>query len=237
MHPTEEILLGVASGESDLPRRVLVEGHLDGCASCRATMAELTLPGGALLRGIDGETAPSGLWQGLLGRIARLPQAAPAPPAAASSAAAAAAAGMWPPPVRALDPEVAAMPLPTSVRCELPGLAALRRFPWRWALAPGAWYAELARDPWTRSVLLLGYLAPRSFLPAHRHLAQEEVLVMAGGFDDRQGRHEAGEYAIYGAGTEHRPVTEPDEECWCLARLERPNLLLGWRGWLQRLAM
>jgi putative transcriptional regulator len=229
VHPTEEILLGVASGESDLPRRVLVEGHLDGCASCRATMAELTLPGSALLRGLDGQAPPSSLWQGLLGRVAHLPQPAPAPTPGAEVAPGALR-------VRALDPEVAAMPLPTSVRCELPALATLRRFPWRWALAPGAWYAELARDPWTRSVLLLGYLAPRSFLPAHRHLAQEDVLVMAGGFDDRQGRHEAGEYAIYEAGSEHRPVTEPDEECWCLARLEQPNLLLGWRGWLQRLA-
>jgi len=79
VHPTEEILLGVASGESDLPRRILVEGHLEGCASCRATMAELTLPGGALLRGLDGQEPPSALWQGLLGRIARLPQPAPAP--------------------------------------------------------------------------------------------------------------------------------------------------------------
>jgi putative transcriptional regulator len=220
VHPTEELLLGVASGESDLPRRVLVEGHLAGCASCRATMAELTLPGGVLLRGLDGETPPPGLWEGLLGRIARLPQAAAAPGQAAA----------------ADDPEVAAMPLPASVRCELPVLATLRRFPWRWALAPGAWYAELARDPWTRSVLLLGYLAPRRFLPAHRHLAQEDVLVLAGGFEDSQGRHEAGEYAIYETGSVHQPVTEPDEECWCLARLERPNLLLGWRGWLQRLA-
>jgi putative transcriptional regulator len=227
VHPTEEILLGVASGESDLPRRVLVEGHLDGCASCRATMAELTLPGGALLRGLDGQAPPSGLWQALLGRITQLPQAMPAPNAEVERLV---------PSVRPLDSEIAAMPLPTSVRCELPALATLRRFPWRWALAPGAWYAELARDPRTRSVLLLGYLAPSSFLPAHRHLAQEDVLVMAGGFDDRQGRHEAGEYAIYEAGSEHRPVTEPDEECWCLARLEQPNLLLGWRGWLQRLA-
>jgi len=30
------------------------------------------------------------------------------------------------------------MPLPTSVRCERPALATLQRFPWRWALAPGA---------------------------------------------------------------------------------------------------
>jgi putative transcriptional regulator len=229
VHPTEEILLGVASGASDLPRRVLVEGHLDGCACCRATMAEMTLPGGALLRGSDGENPPPELWEGLRRRIALLPRV----PAAATAASGGSEPLLL---ASAANREVAAMPLPMSVHCELPALSTLRRVPWRWALAPGAWYAELARDPWTHSVLLLGYLAPRRFLPAHRHLAQEDVLVLAGGFDDTQGRHEAGEYAIYQAGSVHRPVTEPDEECWCLARLERPNLLLGWRGRLQRLA-
>jgi putative transcriptional regulator len=211
VHPTEEILLGVASGEADLPRRVLVEGHLGGCASCRATLAEMTLPGGALLHAIDGEAPPPGLWDGIRRRIA---------PSGTGPA----------------SPEVAALPLPANARRELPALATLRRIPWRWALAPGAWYAELARDPGTGSVLLLGYLAPGRWLPAHRHLAEEDVLVLAGGFDDQQGRHEAGEYAIYPVGSEHRPVTEPDEACWCLARLERMNLLLGWRGWMQRLA-
>jgi putative transcriptional regulator len=213
MHPTEEILLGLATGNCDLPRRVLVEGHAGGCASCRATLAEMTLAGGALLRGIDGEAPPSRLWDELRQRVAALP-------AAADGAGAA----------------VAELPLPASVRGELPALASMRRIPWRWALAPGAWYAELARDPWTRSVLLLGYLAPRRAIPAHRHRAQEDVLVLAGGFDDAAGHHEAGEYAVYPAGSEHRPLTEPGQDCWSLVRLEKPNQLLGWRGWLQRLA-
>jgi putative transcriptional regulator len=216
MHPTEEILLGLAGGECDLPRRVLVEGHLGGCASCRATLAELTLPGGTLLRGLDGEAPPAGLWDELRRRVAALP--AVATPGEGS-----------------FGDAVAELPLPASIRGELPALAAMRRVPWRRALARGAWYAELARDPWTRSVLLLGYLAPRRALPAHRHLAQEDVLVLAGGFDDNAGHHEAGEYAIYAAGSEHRPVTEPRQDCWCLVRLEKPNQLLGWRGWLQRL--
>lgn len=246
MHPTEEILLGLASGDCDLPRRVLVEGHLGGCSSCRATLAEMTLPGGSLLRGIDGAAPPAGLWHELRRRVVALP------PVAVSAAGGAAGAGGGPAggallvqPTRAKQPEQAAMPpglaevaelpLPASVRGELPALAAMRRVPWRWALAPGAWYAELARDPWTRSVLLLGYLEPRRALPAHRHLAQEDVLVLAGGFDDVAGHHEAGEYAIYAAGSEHRPVTEPRQDCWCLVRLEKPNQLLGWRGWLQHL--
>jgi putative transcriptional regulator len=229
VHPAEEILLDVASGEADLPRRVLVEGHVGGCASCRATLAEMTLPGAALLRAIDGEAPPPGLWDGISRRIAAPLRTRPGPAGGAPS----------PPGLPAgtsASAEVAALPLPGNVRRELPALATLRRVPWRWALAPGAWYAELARDPWTGSVLLLGYLAPGRWLPAHLHLAQEDVLVLAGGFDDQQGRHEAGEYAIYPAGSAHRPLTEPGEACWCLARLEKANLLLGWRGWVQRMA-
>jgi putative transcriptional regulator len=232
-HPTEEILLGVASGDADLPRRVLVEGHLGGCASCRATLAEMTLPGAALLRGIDGEAPPPELWDGICRRIAPASRTQPGPPGAPGAAG---GEVLVLPAANPLSSEVAALPLPANVRRELPVLATLRRVPWRWALAPGAWYAELARDRWSESVLLLGYLAPGRWLPEHLHLAQEDVLVLAGGFDDAQGRHEAGEYAIYQAGSTHRPVTEPDEACWCLARLERANLLLGWRGWAQRLA-
>jgi putative transcriptional regulator len=257
MHPTEEILLGLASGECDLPRRVLVEGHLGGCATCRATLQEMTLAGGALLRGIDGGTPPPGLWDRLRQQVAALPggpAAADALPEGAAGIAGGATAAheavtagqaapagsmaLTTPAPLASPPrlaEVAAMPLPPSLHGELPALAAVRRLNWRWALAPGAWYAELGRDPWTRSVLLLGWLAPRRALPAHRHLAQEDVLVLAGGFDDVAGHHEAGEYAIYPAGSEHRPVTEPGQDCWCLVRLEKPNQLLGWRGWLQRL--
>jgi putative transcriptional regulator len=235
MHPTEEILLGLASGECDLPRRVLVEGHLGGCASCRATLAELTLPGSALLRGIDGEAPPPRLWDELRRRVVPLPPAA-ASQASGGEVAVLTAEATGAAPAAPATREVADLPLPAGVRAELPALAVMRRVPWRWALAPGAWYAELARDPWTRSVLLLGYLAPRRALPAHRHLAQEDVLVLAGGFDDVAGHHEAGEYAIYPAGSEHRPVTEPRQDCWCLVRLEKPNQLLGWRGWLQRLA-
>ena len=226
-HPSEEILLDVASGDADLPRRVLVEGHLGGCASCRSTLAEMTLPGAALLHAIDGEAPPPQLWDGICRRLAAPSRTLTGPSGGAAAA---------PPAGIAASPEVAELPLPANVRRELPALATLRRVPWRWALAPGAWYAELARDPWSGSVLLLGYLAPGRWLPAHRHLAQEDVLVLAGGFGDHQGRHEAGEYAIYAAGSSHRPVTEPDEACWCLARLEKTNLLLGWRGWLQRLA-
>ncbi|HKI03915.1 MAG TPA: cupin domain-containing protein [Thermoanaerobaculia bacterium] len=207
MHPSEELLLAVASGEADLPYRVLVEGHLDACAACRATLGEISAPGGALLSELRPEQPPDIVWQSLRTRIAALPPKPQSPP-------------------------FAGIPLPEAARRELPDLDEVR-----WMRLPirGARLAVLIRDPFTGSVLILGHMPPRRFFPEHLHQGPEDVLVLAGGYADRFGTYEAGVFASYAPGTRHRPLTEPDEECWILTRLEKPNLFLGWRGWVQRL--
>lgn len=208
MHPPEEILLTLATGRADLPLRVLVEGHLEGCAACRAAMAEISAPGGALLAGLPAEPAPDPLWERLRARVQALPPA-PAP-----------------------GPRLSGPPLPESALQELPPTPEIR---WRRLPVRGARIALLARDPHTGSALLLGHMpAGRSF-PLHVHQGPEDVLVLTGGYADQFGTFEAGAYAAYAPGSEHRPFTEPDEECWTLTRLERPNLFRGWRGWAQRL--
>ena len=210
MHPPEELLLAVASGAVDLPHRVLVEGHLDTCSACRATLAELSAPGGTLLASLAPERPADRLWESLRSRIAALPPG-PGPD----------------------DPLLAGIPLPQGARRELPTIPRLN---WRNPLARGARLALLARDRFTGSQLLVGHMPPRRAVPRHLHLGPEDVLVLAGGYEDQYDTFEAGAYGTYAPGTEHRPFTEPDEECWILFRLEKPNLLLGWRGWLQRLA-
>ncbi len=207
MHPSEETLLALASGEADLTLRATVEGHLTGCAACRATVGELAAAGGALLRALPAEPAPDELWQRLLPRVG--PQPAPGRPDL-----------------------LAGLPVPEGTRRELPPLAELR---WRTTWTPGGRYTLLARDPATHSFLLLGYMpAGRSF-PRHLHPGREDVLVLAGGYGDDRGHYLAGEYTAYEPGSVHRPETERDEECWMLIRLEKPIRLLGWRGWLQSL--
>lgn len=208
MHPPEEILLTFSTGQADLPLRVLIEGHLESCASCRAAVAEISAPGGALLAGLPAEPLPAGLWERLRASVQPLPTK-PAP-----------------------DPALSGLPLPESARRELPPLGDLL---WRRLPAAGARIALLARDPHTRSVLLIGHMPARKSFPRHVHLGPENVLVLAGGYADQFGTFEAGAYATYAPGSEHRPFTEPDEECWTLTRLEKPNLFRGWRGWLQRL--
>lgn len=209
MHPSEEILLAVASGQADIPMRVLVEGHLDGCADCRAAVGELSAPGGAFLFSLPEERPPDHLWGRLRARIA-------APPPAHAS------------------PLLAEIPLPAGACRELPELSEIR---WRRFPARGARIATLLQDPLAGSALLVGHMPARRFFPEHIHQGPEDVLVLAGGYADQFGIFEAGTFASYAPGSRHRPLTEPDEECWILARLEKPNLFTGWRGWLQRLLL
>jgi len=209
VHPSEEILAAVASGQADLPHRVLVEGHLDSCPPCRATLREMSAPGGELLASLPVVRPPDGLWEQLRAKIQTLPPAS-----------------------RAVDPALAGFPLPEGARREMPAITPLR---WHRIPLHPARYAVLFRDQFSGSALLIGHMPPRRGVPEHLHLGPEDILVLAGGYEDDAGSFETGGWASYAPGTVHRPFTEPGEECWTLTRLEKPNLFLGWRGWLQGL--
>jgi len=209
VHPPEETLLSFVSGEADLPARVVLEGHLDGCPDCRETVRSLRAPGARLFDSLGGEGgAPSGLWQRLERRVAALG-----------------------PPARPEASPLAGYPVPAGAIREL---ADDSRVP-HWRLIFGGRFAVLHRDRASGSMLILGRSRPARFVPRHRHVGSEEVLVLRGGFEDQYGHFEAGMYASYEAGTEHRPWIEDKEPCWMLARLEKPVEFTGWRGWVQKL--
>lgn len=120
--------------------------------------------------------------------------------------------------------------VPASVLTALPDPAGWRR--------STAWparvkYALLARDPDTGSALYLSYYGLRSTFPRHRHLGLEENVILSGGYQNGDVHVEAGDWVIGAPGTEHAPMTGPDEDCSCLSRIEPPGLrFTGWRRWL-----
>jgi putative transcriptional regulator len=76
-HPTDETLLGFATGGLDEAYRVVVATHLGHCPSCRAAVLAAERVGGLVLEGLD--AAP--LADGALERtLARLGDAGPPPP-------------------------------------------------------------------------------------------------------------------------------------------------------------
>ena len=208
MHPPEDACSPWPPDRPTSPTGCWWRGVLDDCAACRATLAEISAPGGALLASLSPEPPTDGLWESLRARVAALPPG-PGPD----------------------DPRLAGVPLPQGARRRAP----LPHLAWHNPLARGARMALLLRDDFTGSRLILGHMPARRAFPRHLHLGPEDVLVLAGGYEDQMGTFETGAYASYAPGTEHRPFTEPDEECWILFRLEKPNLFFGWRGWAQRL--
>lgn len=92
------------------------------------------------------------------------------------------------------------------------GLAAL---PWRATRYEGIEWLDLvapeAEQPGERasspSQTVLIRMAPGCGYPRHRHIGPEDVLVLAGGYRDEDGRtFEAGQFVRYPQGSEHTPV-------------------------------
>ena len=72
-----------------------------------------------------------------------------------------------------------------------------------------------------------------STFPRHRHLGLEENVILAGGYQNGDVHVEMGDWVVGAPGTEHAPTTGPEEDCFCLSRIERPGLrFTGWRRWL-----
>jgi len=204
-HPDPDTLLDHASGQLDLPHRVVVEAHVELCADCRHDVAELARPGGRLLATAPVDEQPSpALWQRLERQLAR---ATPK------------------------DDLPADVPLPLAARRELP--PGTRPRWWRYFLG-GAHMALLASDPASGARLAIGRMPGGLVFPRHEHLGFEHAVVLAGGYDDERGEFVAGDYAVYEPGSEHGPHTLDGDDCWILFRIDGPVRFRGWRGAVQR---
>ena len=64
-------------------------------------------------------------------------------------------------------------------------------------------------------------------LPEHGHTGQERLVVIAGAFEDNQGRYGPGDLVERGPQDRHRPVACEGETCLCLSVSEGPLKLSG----------
>jgi hypothetical protein len=84
--------------------------------------------------------------------------------------------------------------------------------PWRSTRVAGVqWYLLATEGPPDGATAADGgsvliRMEPGCGYPPHRHLDLEEVLVLAGGYQDEEGTHRAGDYVRYPAGSAHAPV-------------------------------
>lgn len=200
-HPTDELLLGYATGALTDAVDLVIATHLTLCPRCRAEVARLEAVGGALL-----ESAPQVDALGMdaaLDAIFEAPAQAPGP--------------IVPPP-----PGPAWLPQPLRSR-----VGALPDHRWQ-RLVPGV--IQQIPLPSDGGTLRLVRMRPGARVPDHSHHGDEFNLVLAGGFRDRDEDFERGDLALASPEVEHDLVVEPGEHCVILQLLDGPivpKTLLG----------
>jgi putative transcriptional regulator len=206
-HPPREVLRAYAGGTTELTRRLLVEAHLTLCQECSAVVPQYRDRRDRLPEATVGDEVLMPPFERVWHAVERVGETKVCPEAAAI--------------------------LPGPFRAWLPVPAALR---WITMWPQRTRSAVLARDDETGSVLYLSYYPPNSIYPRHRHVGLEENVILSGGYQNGDVHVEAGDWVIGAPGTEHAPTTEPDEECWCLSRVEPPGVRFrGWRELARRL--
>ncbi len=199
-HPHQELLYSYVDGTLDAPRRLLVEAHLALCHSCPTRAADYRQVGEPLPDATLHDELDVPPFDRVWMAVERVM-------------------------VRRRSPEAAV--LPAALLTALPD-----PFEWQWVeVSPQrVKSALLICDAGTGSSLFLTHFALGSAFPRHRHIGLEENVILAGGYESGGMRADAGDWVSGPPGSEEMPRTEPDEECWCLSRIEPPGIeLIGLR--------
>ncbi len=204
-HPSEELLIALASGQLDLAYRVVLEAHLSFCSDCAQNLAWMQAPGGVLLSDLPEVSPPPSLWDRLAAQL-------PTSPAA---------------------DELSSSPLPAAARAELPPRNRPRR--WLKMPLSTLRSTRLWTDQERRVELHLLSVDAGERFPNHVHLGREQVVVLAGGYSDPVGHFAAGDFAPYPKSSAHAPLVDHDEPCWIVTRIEQGVRFTGWRGLFMRL--
>jgi len=207
-HLGEDMLLAYAAGSLGEAQSVLVATHLALCPHCRALVRDAEALGGHLLESIEPDASDGGALDEVMRRIELEPQEA-------SRAQATAPAGERP---------VLPQPLRGYLGADLGHLA------WR-PLGGGAWHVPIrtGRGRVTARLIRIGAGKP---IPMHTHDGSEIAMVLTGSYRDRDLQFRPGDVQEADETVEHQPVADPEEDCICLAVIDRP---LRFRSWAARL--
>ncbi|RMH22036.1 MAG: hypothetical protein D6696_04220 [Acidobacteria bacterium] len=208
-HPPEDFLLAHAAGQLDAGRRVMIEGHLAFCPSCRESFAQLIAPGRRWLEEQAVVAPKPSLWEEIEARLDRQAEEDPL-------------AGLG-----------AELPLPVAARLEIEAGGRAPR--WRPLPLSPARFAVLSTDHRAEAALVIARIPGGRRFPRHLHLGWEDVLVLRGAFRDPAGHFQPGDYQLNAPGTEHEPQVDAGDQCWIVARYEKGIRFRGLRGLIQRL--
>ena len=219
-HPDDQLLIGYASGQERAGKSLLVATHLAYCPDCRRRVASYEALCGSWFEDLpcnvhDGLNALLDRMDGLL-TAARAPaEAKPSQPVAANQS--------------GIDP-AGGRPVPEPLRGWLPEAIDTPTDDGSWReISKGVWLSGWERTLSGTTICLLR-MASGAPVPAHRHTADELLLVLQGAFSDEYGSYALGDVAQYVADTDHHARVASEEDCICLFLLDGELIFLDEAG-------
>ena len=194
-HPSDDTLQRYACGALRPGLRMVMQVHLSGCRLCRAAVRQFESVGGALLDDLEpAKVAPASL-EKIFARIDE-GEAAPAE---------------RPRPARTAD----GFALPAAMAgCEIGR--------WRF-IHPKLRWARVKIPGAEQDRVILLKIAAGFAAPTHSHGGLELTQVLAGRFSDGRDTYEPGDLVEADESVhDHEPRVAGDEDCLCLAAVERP---------------
>lgn len=188
-HLTDELIMGYSAGKLPEALDLLIATHISMCDECRAALESFDALGGALLEDDSLVTEVTGMSDESLAATLALIDGLP---------------GKTP------------APIPSNVPAPLADYigGALADVRWR---PVGMGVRQAILETKGDSVARLLHIPAGAAMPQHSHGGLELTLVLKGGFSDEDGYFGPGDVEIADETTDHTPVADMAEDCYCLA--------------------
>lgn len=204
-HPNDETIYSYAAGALPAAMALVVGCHLQYCSVCRSKAADGEALGGQLMAELEAKPLSSGIREAMLGLLdseTNVEVASAAPVQGPSE-------------------------LPRLLR-ELVEVDEFDALPWK-TIVPGMKQVDLKCGEGDAKLLRI---AAGKQMPVHSHRGHELTLILRGGYTDKLGKFNAGDFADLDGSVEHQPIADADEDCICLAGMDAP---LQFRSWIAKL--
>jgi putative transcriptional regulator len=197
-HLDQSTLLAFVAGTLSEALSAVAAAHISWCPECRNSARHAEVLGGELLSSLEGSNVSAACREQTLAQLGQ------APLENASSG-------------RMLRRGDVPAPLEKFI-----GDVPLQDLPWK-RKAPGIAMHDLKMASPEGGRLLLMRIAAGKAMPEHGHGGEELTLILSGAYRDRIGYFGPGDVADLAEDIEHKPIVEPDAECFCLVATEAPT--------------
>tara|TARA_Y100000590_G_scaffold466999_1_gene644277 strand:- start:272 stop:916 length:645 start_codon:yes stop_codon:yes gene_type:complete len=199
-HPGFEILLDYASGNLPQAPSVIIAVHSSMCTKCSDVLNSIDIAGAALMDNLYNENLETDSIENVLSQLEQIAENPEHPE-------------------KIFESKKYDLTIPTALQPFIP-----ETLEWK-SLSSGVKTVNLlTNDDYDLDIykILPGYKIPK-----HTHKGSEFTLVFEGGYTDKDQHFGPGDFSLLDHETDHSPIADLNENCYCIVAMDNPIKLTG----------